>query len=136
MRGAVTGACVTIKSKILRAILASFVAVLLAAASTAQPLALRIESAVAGTDQRTREPVVIINFDASSKKLVADVTTQNVGRPMSIRVDGQVVISSVIREPLLGGITQISGGFTAEQARDIAARLSAGAAKLEFEITP
>jgi preprotein translocase subunit SecD len=40
----------------------------------------------------------------------------------------------VIREPILGGTGQIAGGFTAAQAREMAERLSTGAAKLEVEV--
>jgi preprotein translocase subunit SecD len=39
----------------------------------------------------------------------------------------------VVREPILGGSGQISGMTSVEEARDIAARLSSGAAKLELE---
>ena len=47
-----------------------------------------------------------------------------------LKVAGQLEV----REPILGGSGQISGGLTAEQARDIANRLASGAAKLDFEV--
>ena len=54
---------------------------------------------------------------------------------MELRVDGKVVTAPVIREPILGGSGQISNqSLTAESAKELAARLSTGAAKIEIEI--
>jgi len=47
---------------------------------------------------------------------------------------GRMVSAPVIREPILGGSGQVSGHFSAQEARDIALRLSSGAAKMEIEI--
>jgi preprotein translocase subunit SecD len=100
----------------------------------ADPLTLRITRAEVGYDQRTGERIIKIVFHEASKQLFADLTARNLGKAMELRVDGRAVVKSVIREPILGGSVQISGGFTVEQAREIAERLSAGAAKLEVEV--
>jgi preprotein translocase subunit SecD len=42
-------------------------------------------------------------------------------------LDNEVISAPVIREPILGGSGQISGGFTVEQANDLAILLRAGA---------
>ena len=70
----------------------------------------------------------------ASQKSFTELTQKNVGRKLAIRVDGQILSAPVIREPILGGSGQISGHFTEQQARDIAARLSSGKSKLEFDI--
>ena len=44
-----------------------------------------------------------------------------------IFLDNKVVSAPVIREPILGGSGQISGGFTTEEAKDLALLLRAGA---------
>jgi preprotein translocase subunit SecD len=62
------------------------------------------------------------------------LTTHNVGRKAAILIDGRMVSAPVIREPILGGSGQVSGHFSAQEARDIALRLSSGAAKMEIEI--
>jgi preprotein translocase subunit SecD len=100
----------------------------------ADPLALRVTRAEVGYDQRTGEPVVSMAFDEASKRLFADFTARNFGKAMEIRVDGRAISKPVIREPILGGTGQIAGGFTAAQAREMAERLSTGAAKLEVEV--
>ncbi|MCC7016687.1 MAG: protein translocase subunit SecD, partial [Rhodospirillales bacterium] len=42
-------------------------------------------------------------------------------------LDGKVISAPVIREPILGGSGQISGGFTVQGAKDLALLLRAGA---------
>jgi preprotein translocase subunit SecD len=104
------------------------------AAAAAQPVTLDVASASLGFDQRTGAPMVLFKLTEGSARRFAELTTQNVGKTLAIRVDGRVLSKPVVREPILGGSGQISGGLTAEQARDIANRLASGAAKLEFEV--
>jgi len=78
-------------------------------------------------DQRTGEPVVSFRFDSNGAKRFGDVTGKNVGKPFAIVLDGKVISAPVIREPILGGTGQISGGFTIQGARDLALLLRAGA---------
>jgi preprotein translocase subunit SecD len=106
------------------------------AAAGAEPLALEIASAQVSFDQRTSEPVVSYRLTDSSARRFAEFTAQNVGRKTEFRVDGRTVMTPVIREPILGGFGQISGGFNLDQAKDIAKRLSAGTAKVEIELVP
>ncbi len=128
MRGAVRGACLTF--------LAGTSFALSITRTMAEPLALTVVRAAAAFDQRTNEPIIIFRFDQPSAELLADVTGRNVGKAMEVRVDGQVLMRPVIREPILGGSGQISGGFTVEGSRDLAARLSSGAARLELVVVP
>jgi preprotein translocase subunit SecD len=78
-------------------------------------------------DQRTREAIVNFRFNASGTRRFALVTQENVGRPFAIVLDGDVISAPVIREPIVGGSGQISGGFTVEAANDLAILLRAGA---------
>jgi preprotein translocase subunit SecD len=80
-----------------------------------------------GFDQRTGEPIVTFRFNSSGARKFAQVTQENVGRPFAIVLDNEVISAPVIREPIIGGSGQISGGFTIEQANDLAILLRAGA---------
>jgi preprotein translocase subunit SecD len=80
-----------------------------------------------GFDQRTGEPIVTFRFNSNGARRFAAATQQNVGRPFAIVLDNEVISAPVIREPILGGSGQISGGFTVEQANDLAILLRAGA---------
>ncbi|MBF0247570.1 MAG: protein translocase subunit SecD [Alphaproteobacteria bacterium] len=78
-------------------------------------------------DSRNNEPVVSFRFDAVGAKRFGDVTAKNVGKPFAIVLDGKVISAPVIREPILGGSGQISGGFTVADANDLSLLLRAGA---------
>ena len=44
----------------------------------------------------------------------------NVGRRTArLRIDGKVVMSAIIREPILGGSLQVSGDFTLKDAQEL-----------------
>ena len=55
------------------------------------------------------------------------VTTENVGRPFAIVLDGKVISAPVIRSPITGGTGQITGNFTLDEASSLAILLRAGA---------
>jgi preprotein translocase subunit SecD len=78
-------------------------------------------------DGRNNEPVVSFRFDTLGAKKFGDVTSKNVDRPFAIVLDGRVISAPVIREPILGGSGQISGGFSIEESNDLALLLRAGA---------
>jgi preprotein translocase subunit SecD len=80
-----------------------------------------------GFDQRTSEPIVTFRFNNRGARRFAQVTQENVGRPFAIILDNEVISAPVIREPIIGGSGQISGGFTVQQANDLAILLRAGA---------
>lgn len=80
-----------------------------------------------GFDSRSGEPVVNFKFNTSGARRFAQATSDNVGLPFAIILDGKVISAPNIREPITGGQGQISGGFTVQQANDLAILLRAGA---------
>ncbi|HEY5966169.1 MAG TPA: hypothetical protein VIU42_19320 [Xanthobacteraceae bacterium] len=106
----------------------------LANIAAAEPAVIELVSATAGFDQRTNEPIVEYKLSPASGKLFAEATRKNVGRKLELRVDGQVVVSAVIREPILGESGQISDRYTDQDVKNIVGRLSSRGARIEFEI--
>ena len=102
--------------------------------ASAQPLLLDVQSSGVGYDNATDEPVVIFRFTPDSAKLFADFTRKNVGRRMSISVDGRVYSEPVIREPITGGAGQLMGSFSVREAKALAARLTSGGVKVEVAL--
>jgi preprotein translocase subunit SecD len=80
-----------------------------------------------GFDQRTNEPIVSFKFNTTGSRKFAQATSENVGQPFAIVLDGKVISAPVIREPITGGSGQISGSFTVQAANDLAILLRAGA---------
>jgi preprotein translocase subunit SecD len=78
-------------------------------------------------DQTTSEPYVSVEFNKTGAKVFGELTEQNVGKRLAIILDGNVHSAPVIRERIPSGQAQITGGFTAEEAADLAIVLRAGA---------
>jgi protein-export membrane protein SecD len=78
-------------------------------------------------DQQTGEPDVTFRFNLRGAQKFGQVTTENVGRPFAIVLDGKVISAPVIRSPITGGTGQITGNFTSEEANSLAILLRAGA---------
>ncbi|MBI5143242.1 MAG: protein translocase subunit SecD [Nitrospirae bacterium] len=78
-------------------------------------------------DTRFNEPYVSIEFNDEGSRLFEDVTGANVKKRMAIVLDKNIHSAPEIREKIAGGKAQISGGFTMEEAKDLAIVLKAGA---------
>lgn len=87
----------------------------------------QLEDAQPGFDPQTGEAVVNFRFDTSGARKFGKATSENVGRPFAVVLDGEVITAPVIREPILSGSGQISGSFTVESAGRLAILLRAGA---------
>jgi protein-export membrane protein SecD len=79
------------------------------------------------TFENGNEPVVSFTFDSVGGRRFADATSNNVGKPFAIVLDGKVISAPRINEPILGGRGIISGSFTVQSANDLALLLRAGA---------
>lgn len=86
-----------------------------------------LTDARATQDQRSHEWVVSFTLDRVGMRRFAEVSTNHVGEPFAIVLDGKVISAPVIREPITGGQGQISGHFTVADANDLAVLLRAGA---------
>ena len=80
-----------------------------------------------GFEQRTNEPIITFRFNQSGARKFGKWTSENVGRPFAIVLDGRVLSAPVVREPILGGSGQISGSFTPQTAQTLAINLKSGA---------
>lgn len=87
-----------------------------------------------GFDQRTQEPIISFRFNQSGARKFGKFTQDNVGRPFAIVLDDKVISAPVIREPILGGTGQISGGFTVKSATTLAIQLRSGALPAKLTI--
>jgi preprotein translocase subunit SecD len=101
--------------------------------AAAEPLPLQIVHATAGLDQRTSKPIVTIALTEASKRSFAQFTSGRVGGKMELRVNGQVLSTAVLKEPLLGDSFQISGDFSVDETNAMAGRLSTPGVKVELE---
>ena len=107
------------------------------AGASAEPVALEVVSAEAGVDQRNNSPILNLKLSRESGRLLADISQKNIGRKADIRIGGRTVVSPVFREPILGGVLQISdNGFTAARTKALAEQITAQGGRIEIEALP
>lgn len=80
------------------------------------------------------QPVIQVNFNSDGAKLFANITDNNVGRPLAIFLDGQLIQVATIQERIDNGTAIISGNFTAQSAKDLASNLNLGALPLNIQL--
>jgi len=82
----------------------------------------------------SNEPVVSIVFNQEGAELFEEITTTHTGESLAIFLDGEMLSAPRINEPIAGGRAIISGGFTPDQARDLAKNLNFGALPVPIEL--
>ncbi len=75
----------------------------------------------------TRQPQVDIEFNPDGAKIFEELTSKNVGKPIAIFLDNQLIEMPVVQEAIVGGKAEISGNFTVNTAQTLVERFNAGA---------
>ena len=78
-------------------------------------------------DSQTNETVVTFNLDRVGSKKFGKASSSGLGKRLAIVLDGKIISAPVIREAIVSGSGQISGGFTFQSATDLALLLRSGA---------
>ncbi len=73
------------------------------------------------------QPIINFTLNSEGAKIFGKFTGENVGNHLAIVLDGKVYSAPVIRERIGGGSGQISGGFSIEEAHNVAIALRSGA---------
>ncbi len=84
----------------------------------------------ASAEADTKSPgayAVSMTFNAKGRDEWGKITTRLVGKQVAIVLDGRIQSAPSIIEPILDGSSQITGKFTADQAKQLATVLQTGA---------
>ena len=74
--------------------------------------------------------VVAFELDGEGTKLFGDMTSANIGKRISIYLDGQEIMSPTVNTAITEGRGIIEGNFTQEQAQSMAIQIQSGALPL------
>jgi SecD/SecF fusion protein len=74
----------------------------------------------------TNEPEVSMSMNGEGSNEWARLTRENIGRQIAIVLDNYVYSFPVVRQEIKGGSSSISGGFTLDEATDLANILQSG----------
>jgi len=85
-------------------------------------------------DPNTNEPNVSLEFNDEGKKLFAEITERNVGKPVAIFLDGSPITTPRVQEPIREGKAVITGKFNLKEAKQLAQRLNAGALPVPIKL--
>jgi len=83
---------------------------------------------------QNNQAVVGLEFNEEGAKKFATLTAQNIGKPISILLDGNVLTSPVVQEVITGGNAQISGSRNVEDAEQLAILLRSGSLPVKVEV--
>lgn len=75
----------------------------------------------------SNEPIVAITWNEEGARLFEEITGNNTGMLLAIFLDGEMISAPQINERITGGQAIISGGFTPDEAKNLAQNLSFGA---------
>lgn len=93
-----------------------------------------LKKAILDFDQTTMEPQISLEFTDEGAILFAQITKDNVGKPVAIYLDGGPISVPNVKEEINGGRAQITGNFTVEEAKTLVSRLNSGALPIPIEL--
>lgn len=78
--------------------------------------------------------IVEFDFNSEGSQKFGDLTTELVGKPLGIFLDGKLVTAPNVNSPITGGSGYIHGDFDAEKAKILAIQLKAGQLPVPLEM--
>ena len=79
-------------------------------------------------------PAVGLEFTSEGARMFEQATAANIGRPIYILMDETILSAPIVRGHISGGSAIISGGFTAQEAEELAADIRAGALPFGLDV--
>ncbi|MCA9372142.1 protein translocase subunit SecD [Candidatus Woesebacteria bacterium] len=80
------------------------------------------------------EPEVALTFSEEGKKLFADITSRNVGKPVGIYLDSIPLMIPTVQQAIVDGNAVITGNFNTEQAKELAIAINSGALPVPIQL--
>lgn len=83
---------------------------------------------------KTSGPEISLQFSEEGAKKFADITRRNIGKPLAIFLDDELLEAPTVQQEIIGGNAVITGQFTLDQAKTISTQLNAGALRVPVKI--
>lgn len=101
----------------------------------ATPLTGRyLETAAVQYDTQTQLPLVSLSFNDEGRQLFAQLTKEQIGKPLAIFLDGQIISAPTVQDEIRDGKAVITGSYSQKEARDLARSLRYGALPVPVEL--
>lgn len=86
-----------------------------------------LKSAQVSSDPNIGQPLILIDFNEEGGKIFEDLTKRNIGKPLAIFLDDQLISMPVVQEPISGGSAQITGISDFTEVKRLVSLFNAGA---------
>jgi len=93
-----------------------------------------LEKAAVTFDPQTNAPQISLKFTDEGAQKFEEITKRNVGRPLAIFLDNQIISAPRVNEAISGGQAVITGKFSLDEAKNLAIQLNAGALPVPIKI--
>ena len=80
------------------------------------------------------EPYVALKFNDEGSQLFAEATEANIGKPIYIVMDGEVISAPMVQSAITTGEASITGNFTGESAEELASLIRAGSLPFNLNV--
>ncbi len=77
--------------------------------------------------QGVGSPQIALQFDDEGTKLFADITKRNIGKPVAIFLDDEIISQPTVQNEIVAGQAVITGNFTMKESNELVKRLNEGA---------
>jgi preprotein translocase subunit SecD len=78
------------------------------------------------TTSASGTPQIEVELSQAAREQFTQITKENINKRLAIVVDGKLQSAPVIKSEISGGKLQISGSFTEDEARELAAKINEG----------
>ncbi len=82
----------------------------------------------------SNQPVVRLEFNDEGKKLFGQITSANIGKPVAIFLDKQLISAPTVQTAITDGVAVISGNFSVQEAKNLATNLNSGALPVPIQL--
>lgn len=86
-------------------------------------------------NSQTQAPEIGITFTSEGAQIFDRITKNNIGKPLAVILDGQILSAPVIQQEISGGQAQITGSFTADEAKKLVQNLNYGALPVPISLS-
>lgn len=84
---------------------------------------LPVDRAAVSVDSTTGDPLLMIWLSKSGREDFTAFSRKHLGSRVDVMVEGEVLTSPFIQSPIQSELLMISGGFSLEEAEDLAEKL-------------
>ena len=93
-----------------------------------------VKDARAVTNESTGAVSIMLDFHNDAKEQWAKITRENINRSIAVVIDGLVYFAPRVMVEMTGGQTQITGQFSMQEAKTLAAIVQGGELPVEFDL--